>query len=108
MTHTDDPTAARAARQLRRMRNFYAAGVALWTASSAWTTWDSPGSRPMWTSLLLLAVFTALLAMAWRWLRNLEPTGPARPTHRFPTGPARPTHRLATSGRPGRHALSKS
>ncbi|WP_449353500.1 hypothetical protein [Streptomyces shaanxiensis] len=79
------------------MRNFYAAGVALWTASSAWTTWDSPGSRPMWTSLLLLAVFTALLAMAWRWLRNLEPTGPARPTHR-----------LATSGRPGRHALSKS
>ena len=97
MTHTDDPTAARAARQLRRMRNFYAAGVALWTASSAWTTWDSPGSRPMWTSLLLLAVFTALLAMAWRWLRNLEPTGPARPSHRF-----------ASSGRPGRHALSKS
>ncbi|MEU0409017.1 hypothetical protein ABZ307_14565 [Streptomyces griseorubiginosus] len=97
MTHTDDPTAARAARQLRRMRNFYAAGVALWTASSAWTTWDSPGSRPMWTSLLLLAVFTLLLAMAWRWLRNLEPTAPARPTHRF-----------ASSGRPGRHALSKS
>ncbi len=44
------------------MRNFYAAGVALWAASSAWTTWDAPGSRPMWTSVLLLAVFAALLS----------------------------------------------
>ena len=96
MTHTDDPTAARAARQLRRMRNFYAAGVALWTASSAWTAWDSPGSRPMWTSLLLLAVFAGLLAMAWRWQRHLEPSGPARRSHHVPL-----------SGRPGRHALSK-
>ena len=96
MTHTDDSAAARAASQLRRMRNFYAVGVALWTASSAWTTWDSPGSRPMWTSLLLLTVFTALLAMAWRWLRRLESTGSARPSHR-----------AAFSGRPGRHALSK-
>jgi hypothetical protein len=97
MTHTDDPTAARAARQLRRIRAFYAAGVALWTASSAWTMWDSPGSRPMWTSLLLLTVFTGLLAMASRWLRNLEPIGATRPAHH-----------VAFSQRTGRHALSKS
>lgn len=82
------------------MRNFYAGGVALWAASSAWTTWDAPGSRPMWTSVLLLAVFAALLAMAWRWLRQLEPAEAARPA-------ARPAHRAVFSGRPGRHALSK-
>ncbi|MEU1479145.1 hypothetical protein ACFYZ8_06980 [Streptomyces sp. NPDC001668] len=97
MTHTDDPTVTRAARQLRRIRAFYAAGAALWTASSAWTLWDSPGSRPMWTSLLLLAVFTGLLVMASRWLRHLEPTGSARPARH-----------MAFSGRTGRHALSKS
>ncbi|MFF1308676.1 hypothetical protein [Streptomyces sp. NPDC058307] len=97
MTHTDDPTAIRAARQLRRIRAFYAAGVVLWTASSAWTMWDSPGSRPMWTSLLLLAVFTGLLAMASRWLRHLGPTGAPRPSHH-----------VAFSGRAGRHAMSKS
>ncbi|MET7732121.1 hypothetical protein ABZT02_12230 [Streptomyces sp. NPDC005402] len=96
MTHTDDPTAARAARQLRRIRAFYAAGVVLWTASSAWTMWDAPGSRPMWTSLLLLVVFTGLLAMASRWLRHLEPTGAARPSHH-----------AAFSTRAGRHAVSK-
>jgi uncharacterized membrane protein len=96
MTPTDDPTAARAARQLRRIQAFYAAGVVLWTASSAWTMWDSPGSRPMWTSLLLLAVFTGLLAMASRWLGHLRPTGSARPSHH-----------AAFSGRTGRHAMSK-
>jgi hypothetical protein len=96
MTHTDDTTAAAAARQLRRVRAFYAVGVVLWAASSAWTTVDSPGSRPMWTSLLLLAVFTGLLAMASRWLRRLGPTGPARPSRH-----------VALSGRAGRHAMSK-
>jgi hypothetical protein len=59
--------------------------------------WDSPGSRPMWTSLLLLTVFTGLLAMASRWLRNLEPIGATRPAHH-----------VAFSQRTGRHALSKS
>jgi hypothetical protein len=59
--------------------------------------WDSPGSRPMWTSLLLLTVFTGLLAMASRWLRDLEPTGAARPAHH-----------VVFSQRTGRHALSKS
>ncbi|MCI3243490.1 hypothetical protein MQN93_27590 [Streptomyces sp. 7R016] len=73
--HTDHPTPLPAVRQLRRMRAFYAAGVTLWTASTAWTGWDSPGSRPMWTSLLLLAVFAGLLVMACRWLRNLENGG---------------------------------
>jgi hypothetical protein len=97
MTHTDDPTAAGAARQLRRIRAFYAAGVVLWTATSAWTMGDAPGSRPMWTSFLLLAVFTGLLAMACRWLRHLEPTGQARPAHHG-----------ALSARAGRHAMSKS
>ncbi|MCX5257229.1 hypothetical protein [Streptomyces canus] len=96
MTHTDDTTAARAARQLRRIRAFYAAGVVLWAASSAWTMGDSPGSRPMWTSLLLLAVFTGLLAMACRWLRRLGPTASARPSRHVPL-----------SGRAGRHAMSK-
>ncbi|MFF7069674.1 hypothetical protein [Streptomyces pseudovenezuelae] len=97
MTHTDDLTAIRATRQLRRIRAFYAAGIVLWTASSAWTMWDSPGTRPMWTSLLLLAVFTGLLTMASRWLRRVEPTGSARPPHH-----------AAFSGRTGRHAVSKS
>jgi len=97
MTHTDDLTAIRATRQLRRIRAFYAAGIVLWTASSAWTMWDSPGTRPMWTSLLLLAVFTGLLAMASRWLRRVEPTGSGRPPHH-----------AAFSGRTGRHAVSKS
>lgn len=55
-----------------------------------------PGSRPMWTSLLLLAVFTGLLLMASRWLRRLGPTGSARPSRH-----------LALSGRAGRHAVSK-
>jgi hypothetical protein len=72
---TDHTTALPAARQLRRMRAFYAAGVTLWTASSVWTGWESPGGRPMWTSLLLLAVFTGLLVMACRWLRDVENAG---------------------------------
>lgn len=97
MTHTDDLTAVRAARQLRRMRAFYAAGVALWTASTAWTVWDTPGTRPMWTSLLLLAVFTGLLAVTSRWLRSAETAAPARPAHH-----------AAFSGRAGRHAVSKT
>ncbi|MEU6256123.1 hypothetical protein [Streptomyces sp. NPDC047043] len=60
------------ARQLRRMRAMYAAGVALWAASSAWTGWADPGSRPMWTSLLLLVVFTGLVVMTSWSLRRLE------------------------------------
>ncbi|MFJ9117208.1 hypothetical protein ACIRJO_16815 [Streptomyces sp. NPDC102394] len=80
-SQNDQFTPLRAARQLRRMRAFYTAGVVLWTASSIWTGWDSPGSRPMWTSLLLLAVFAALLGLACNWLRGLDGDGEARAAH---------------------------
>jgi FtsH-binding integral membrane protein len=70
--HTESLTPGPVARQLRRMRAMYAAGVALWAASTAWTGWASPASRPMWTSLLLLVVFTGLLALASWWLRRME------------------------------------
>ncbi|PWI46218.1 hypothetical protein [Streptomyces sp. ICBB 8177] len=61
----------RAVRQLHRVRSFYAAGVLLWAASAAWTGWQAPGSRQMWVSVLLLAVFTGLLATASLSLRRL-------------------------------------
>ncbi|MEU6546197.1 hypothetical protein [Streptomyces sp. NPDC046859] len=59
------------ARQLRRVRTLYAAGVLLWAASSIGTAWSSPGSRPMWTSVLLLVVFASLLGLSSWWLRRL-------------------------------------
>ncbi|MER7762512.1 hypothetical protein [Streptomyces sp. NPDC097619] len=52
----------RAVRQLRRIRAFYAAGGLLWLAAAVWSGWAHPGSRQMWVSLLLLAVFAGLLA----------------------------------------------
>ncbi|WP_327591796.1 hypothetical protein [Streptomyces chartreusis] len=64
-------------RQLRRMRALYAAGVLLWAASSIVTAWSSPGSSPMWTSVLLLVVFTGLLALSSRWLRRMGPVAGA-------------------------------
>jgi hypothetical protein len=70
--HTETLSPWPVVRQLRRMRAMYAAGVALWATSSAWTGWTSPGGRPMWTSLLLLAVFIGLLVMTSWWLRRLE------------------------------------
>jgi uncharacterized membrane protein len=66
-------------RQLRRIRSFYAAGLCLWAVSAAWTGWESPGSRQMWASALLLAVFTGLLVLASLWLRRLEDATPDRP-----------------------------
>ncbi|OKJ62436.1 hypothetical protein, partial [Streptomyces sp. CB02460] len=54
----------RNARQLRRVRSFYAAAVPLWAVSALWTGWQAPGSRQMWVSILLLAVFTVLLVTA--------------------------------------------
>ncbi|MET7573220.1 hypothetical protein ABZT04_32710 [Streptomyces sp. NPDC005492] len=71
---SEQPAPLRAVRHLRHMRAFYGAGVALWMVSTAWTAWDSPGSRPMWTSVLLFVVFTGLLALATVWLRRLEDT----------------------------------
>ncbi|MEV7739843.1 hypothetical protein AB0O75_48850 [Streptomyces sp. NPDC088921] len=50
----------------------------------------------MRTSLLLLAVFTGLLATASRWLRSTETHG------------RRHLHHAAFSARTGRHATSKS
>ncbi|MET9906995.1 hypothetical protein ABZZ74_09210 [Streptomyces sp. NPDC006476] len=90
--HTESFTPWPVARQLRRMRTLYAAGVMLWAASSAWTGWVSPGSRPMWTSLLLLAVFAGLLATASWWLRRVESAEPASRGVSFSgTGPLRGT-----------------
>jgi hypothetical protein len=62
----------RALRQLRRVRVFYAVGAVLWAVSSAWTGWQSPGGRQMWTSVLLSAVFTGLLLTASLWLQRLR------------------------------------
>jgi hypothetical protein len=71
----------RAVRQLHRVRSFYAVGVLLWAASAAWTGWQAPGSRQMWVSVLLLAVFTGLLTTAALslWRLTVPPTG--RPAH---------------------------
>ncbi|MYS70702.1 hypothetical protein GTY88_09710 [Streptomyces sp. SID5926] len=71
----------RAERQLRRIRSFYAAAIMLWTGSAAWTGWQAPGSRQMWVSVLLLAVFTALLATASLSLRRLAVPATGRPAH---------------------------
>ncbi|MFE9404930.1 hypothetical protein ACFYNY_24820 [Streptomyces sp. NPDC006530] len=70
----------RAVRQLRRVRAFYALGFVLWATSTAWTTWQSPGSRQMWASALLLAIFTGLLSVASVWLQRLRAHG-TRPAH---------------------------
>ncbi|MFF4173272.1 hypothetical protein [Streptomyces sp. NPDC001744] len=69
---TDDLMSLRAARQLRRVRAFYAAGVLLWAAAAAWTGWAHPGTRQMWISTLLLAVFAGLLCTVSLWLRRLR------------------------------------
>ncbi|GAA2938298.1 hypothetical protein GCM10010446_24550 [Streptomyces enissocaesilis] len=69
---TDHLMSVRAARQLRRARTFYVAGALLWAAAAAWTGWTHPGSRQMWVSVLLLAVFTGLLCTASLWLRRLQ------------------------------------
>ncbi|MFG3363188.1 hypothetical protein [Streptomyces griseofuscus] len=71
----------RAVRQLHRIRSFYAAGVLLWAASTAWAGWQAPGSREMWVSVVLLAVFTALLVTAGLSLRRLAVPATGRPAH---------------------------
>ncbi|MFF0114446.1 hypothetical protein [Streptomyces prasinus] len=78
---TDRVMSLRAVRQLRRIRAFYTAGVLLWTASTAWSGWQSPGSRQMWVSALLLAVFTGLLLAASLWLQRLRAAGADAPAH---------------------------
>ncbi|GAA2495158.1 MULTISPECIES: hypothetical protein [Actinomycetes] len=71
----------RAVRQLRRVRSFYAAGVLLWAGSAVWSGRQAPGSREMWVSVLLLAVFTALLVTAGLSLRRLAVPATGRPAH---------------------------
>ncbi|MEV4950223.1 hypothetical protein [Streptomyces sp. NPDC053755] len=95
---TEHLMSLRAARQLRRVRTFYAAGVALWAAAAAWTGWAHPGSRQMWVSVALLAVFTGLLCTAWLWLRRLQAITPAhRPAHH--AAPRRATARRPANAR---------
>ncbi|MFF3016611.1 hypothetical protein [Streptomyces sp. NPDC057939] len=55
--------APRAVRQLRRIRAAYACGFVLWAGGAAWEGWQRPGSRHMWMLLLLLALFSGLLAL---------------------------------------------
>lgn len=71
----------RALRQLRRTRSFYVAGALLWAAAAAWTGWTHPGSRQMWISLLLVAVFTGLLGTASLWLHRLHAIAERGPAH---------------------------
>ncbi|MFI1376134.1 hypothetical protein ACH4UY_29545 [Streptomyces longwoodensis] len=78
---TDRVMSLRAVRQLRRVRTFYTGGVLLWAVLTAWTAWQSPGSRQMWVSTLLLAVFSGLLLTASLWLQRLQATGSRRPAH---------------------------
>lgn len=79
---TDQFMSLRAVRQLRRVRGFYLAGVLLWAAAAAWTGWAHTGSRQMWMSMLLLAVFTGLLCTATVWLRRLKTGVAERPVHK--------------------------
>ncbi|MET9394818.1 hypothetical protein ABZY20_31160 [Streptomyces sp. NPDC006624] len=76
---TDHTESVRALRQLRRMRTFYAGGAVLWAASAATSGWGDPGSRQMWVSVALLAVFAALLAVTSWWVWRQQPAGPAAP-----------------------------
>ncbi|MET7276419.1 hypothetical protein ABZS59_35480 [Streptomyces flaveolus] len=85
----------RAVRQLRRIRSFYAAGILLWTGSALWTGWQAPGSRQMWVSVLLMAVFTALLVTASLSLRSLAVPATGRPVHHAAPNKPSSTHRHA-------------
>ncbi|MFF5506487.1 hypothetical protein [Streptomyces roseolus] len=71
----------RAERQLRRIRSFYVAALLLWTGSATWTGWQAPGSRQMWVSVLLLAVFAVLLVTSTLALRHLVIPASGRPVH---------------------------
>lgn len=78
---TDRVMSLRAVRQLRRVRTFYAGGVLLWAALTAWTAWQLPGSRQMWVSAFLLAAFSALLITASLWLQRLQTADSRRLAH---------------------------
>ncbi|TDT29270.1 hypothetical protein EV562_113135 [Streptomyces sp. BK208] len=85
----------RAVRQLRRVRSFYAAGILLWGGSAAWTGWQEPGSRQMWVSVLLLAVFLVLAVTASLSLRRLAAPATGRPVHHAAPNKLSSAHRHA-------------
>lgn len=76
------PLAPRAVRQLRRIRTVYAAGIVLWAAGAAWEGGQHPGSRRMWVSLMLVALFGGLLSLTvaslWRHQTALRLRAAAR------------------------------
>ncbi|MER6702782.1 hypothetical protein [Streptomyces fumanus] len=79
---TDRVISLRAVRQMRRVRAFYAGGVLLWAVLTVWTAWQMPGTRQMWVSALLLAVFSGLLLTTSLWLHRLRTEdAPRRPAH---------------------------
>ncbi|CAL9353289.1 hypothetical protein SUDANB132_00508 [Streptomyces sp. enrichment culture] len=78
---TERVMSLRAVRQLSRVRAFYLGGAVLWAALTAWTGWQLPGSRQMWVSALLLAVFTSLLLMSSVWLQRLRAAVSHEPAH---------------------------
>ncbi|MFJ3662494.1 hypothetical protein ACIPPM_18760 [Streptomyces sp. NPDC090119] len=83
---SDHSRIRRAVRQLRRVRVFYATGVALWLAAAIWTGWMSPGSRQMWVSVLLLTLFAGLLGTATLWLQRLRTRSADAPAHHAAPG----------------------
>ncbi|MEU6676441.1 hypothetical protein [Streptomyces sp. NPDC046853] len=90
---TEHLMSLRALRQLRRTRSFYVAGALLWAAAAAWTGWTHPGSRQMWISLFLVAVFTGLLGTASLWLYRLQSVSERKPTrHAASRGSITPGH----------------
>ncbi|MFD3531339.1 hypothetical protein [Streptomyces sp. NPDC058664] len=91
-TKTERLMSLRAARQLRRVRAFYSAGALLWAAAAAWTGWTHPGSRQMWVSLLLLAVFAGLLATTSVWLWRFQAAPGPKPAHHAAPGRVRTRH----------------
>lgn len=63
------------------MRTFYAGGAVLWAATATSAGWDSPGSRQMWVSVVLLTVFAALLGMTSLWLWRQQARSSQEPVH---------------------------
>ncbi|MFH8253830.1 hypothetical protein [Streptomyces roseolus] len=106
---TDHLMSLRAARQLRRVRGFYAAGVLLWAGAAVWSGRLQQGSRQMWVAVLLAVVFTCLLGATCHWLRRLRaatagerpPAHHAFPAHRAASAQAAPRRTAAAPRRAG-------
>ncbi|MFF9070584.1 hypothetical protein ACF09E_35085 [Streptomyces sp. NPDC014891] len=105
-TKTERLKSLRAVRQLRRVRDFYSAGVLLWAAAAVWTGWTHPGTRQMWVALLLLGVFAGLLVTAAVWLRSLQAAPGRRPAHHAASGRSRTRPTAALGKARTHHAAS--